>query len=212
LIYIFLFLFIFTFTNIFCHFKQKTDAQAILLNLFTVCSSCKPKFVVRPFVDEETFANGQNGFAHQCKIPILYDKYLYVPLWPFRLPKIINFLPRERNTLEVLACWTIFGNHISNCVTFFFKFSFVLSSPIFSFFCYNPHWIASPFRCPIGHWYRVIWTISPPLTLEENLTGPNPIWSSKPKKKQSIFVPYLASHPSNLTRVGLISPDRVGTT
>ncbi len=49
-------------------FKRK-DAQAIFLNPF---SSCKRKFVVCPFVGEETngsypFANGlngQNGFAH----------------------------------------------------------------------------------------------------------------------------------------------------
>jgi hypothetical protein len=47
---------------------------------FTVCSSCRRKFVVCPFVDEETngsypFVNGQNGFnglnglngfAHLC--------------------------------------------------------------------------------------------------------------------------------------------------
>jgi hypothetical protein len=42
------------------------EAWAIILYLFTVCSSCKPKFVVCPFVDEETngsypFANGLNG-------------------------------------------------------------------------------------------------------------------------------------------------------
>jgi hypothetical protein len=41
------------------------------LNLFTICSSCKRKFVVCPFVDEETnesypFANGLNGIAHLC--------------------------------------------------------------------------------------------------------------------------------------------------
>jgi hypothetical protein len=32
----------------------KTEAQAIFLNPFTVRSSCKRKFIVCPFVDEET--------------------------------------------------------------------------------------------------------------------------------------------------------------
>jgi hypothetical protein len=46
--------------------KRKTEAEAIFLNPFTLCSSCKRKFVVCPFVDEETnesylFANGLNG-------------------------------------------------------------------------------------------------------------------------------------------------------
>jgi hypothetical protein len=45
--------------------KQKTEIQGIFLSLFTVCSSCKRKFVLCPFVDEETngsypFANGLN--------------------------------------------------------------------------------------------------------------------------------------------------------
>ncbi len=44
----------------------KTEAQAIFFNPFTVRSSCKRKFIVCPFVDEETsrsypFANGING-------------------------------------------------------------------------------------------------------------------------------------------------------
>ncbi len=51
-------------------------AQAIFLNLFTVCSSCKRKFVVSTFVDEETNAsypfakgiNGLHGLAHLCKL------------------------------------------------------------------------------------------------------------------------------------------------
>ncbi len=39
--------------------KRKTEAQTIFLNPFTVCSSCKRKFVfVYPF------ASGLNGFAH----------------------------------------------------------------------------------------------------------------------------------------------------
>jgi hypothetical protein len=54
--------------------KQKTEGQATFLNLFTVCSSCKGKFVVCSFVDEETqgsypFANGLNELAH------LYDQF-----------------------------------------------------------------------------------------------------------------------------------------
>jgi hypothetical protein len=35
-------------------FKRKSEAQAIFLNQFTICSSCKRKFVICPFVDEET--------------------------------------------------------------------------------------------------------------------------------------------------------------
>jgi hypothetical protein len=42
------------------------EALAIFLNPFTICSSCKQKLVVCPFVDEETngnnpFPNGLNG-------------------------------------------------------------------------------------------------------------------------------------------------------
>jgi hypothetical protein len=49
--------------------KWKREAQVIFLNPFTVCSSCKQKFIVCPFVDEEPngtcpFANGLNGLAH----------------------------------------------------------------------------------------------------------------------------------------------------
>jgi hypothetical protein len=44
-------------------------AHAFFFNPFTVCSSYKQKFVVCPFIDEETnesypFANGLNGLAH----------------------------------------------------------------------------------------------------------------------------------------------------
>jgi hypothetical protein len=53
---------------------RKTEGQAIFRNLFTVYSLCKWKFVVCPFVDEETkesypFANrikGLNELAHLC--------------------------------------------------------------------------------------------------------------------------------------------------
>ncbi len=46
--------------------KWKMEAQAIFLNLFTVCSSCKWKIIICPFVDKEIkgsylFANGING-------------------------------------------------------------------------------------------------------------------------------------------------------
>jgi hypothetical protein len=54
--------------------KRKTEAQAIFLNPFTFCSSCKQKFVICPFVNEETnrsypFAHGLNrlnGLAYLC--------------------------------------------------------------------------------------------------------------------------------------------------
>ncbi len=53
------------------HFKQKAEnrSQVIFLNLVPVCSSCKRKFVVCPFVYEEKnvsylFANGLNGLVH----------------------------------------------------------------------------------------------------------------------------------------------------
>jgi hypothetical protein len=49
--------------------KWKTQGLVIFLNPFTVYSSCKRKFVVCPFVDEETkgshlVANGLNRLAH----------------------------------------------------------------------------------------------------------------------------------------------------
>jgi hypothetical protein len=49
----------------------KTEGQAIFLNRFTVCSSCKRKIIVCPFVYKGTngsylFANGQNGLAYLC--------------------------------------------------------------------------------------------------------------------------------------------------
>jgi hypothetical protein len=50
---------------------RKSEAQKILLNPFTDCSSFKQKLVVRLFVDEETngsypFAIGLNGLAPLC--------------------------------------------------------------------------------------------------------------------------------------------------
>jgi hypothetical protein len=58
--------------------KRKTEAQSIFPNPFTICSLCKRKFVVCPFIDEETkvsypFANGLNGLyelAHLCMLVI----------------------------------------------------------------------------------------------------------------------------------------------
>ncbi len=52
--------------------KQKAEVQVIFRNPFTVCSLCKRRFVVCPFVNEETngshsFACGLNGLAHRCK-------------------------------------------------------------------------------------------------------------------------------------------------
>jgi hypothetical protein len=64
-----------------CCFKRKTEAQAIFLNLFTVCSSCKRKFVVCPSVNEETngsylFANGRNRLTHLCIYIVQWKPYL----------------------------------------------------------------------------------------------------------------------------------------
>jgi hypothetical protein len=49
--------------------KQKTETQPIFLNQFTVCSSCKGKFVVCPIFYEEIngsnpCGNGLSGLAH----------------------------------------------------------------------------------------------------------------------------------------------------
>ncbi len=64
-IYIYIFIYIYSIYKG-CHFKRKEEVQAIFLNPypFTVCSSCKRKFVVCLFAYEETngrypFANGQ---------------------------------------------------------------------------------------------------------------------------------------------------------
>jgi hypothetical protein len=76
-------------------------AQAIFLHLFIVCSSSKWKFVVYPFIDEETngscpFANGLNGPAHlrTCNISTIHidiciyiGRYLYIYMYmcPFNI-------------------------------------------------------------------------------------------------------------------------------
>jgi hypothetical protein len=64
-----------------CCFKQKTKKrppQAIFLNPFTICSSCKCKFVVCLFVDEET--NGSYPFANYLRdwtdLPTYAYKYV----------------------------------------------------------------------------------------------------------------------------------------
>jgi hypothetical protein len=49
--------------------RKKMEAHILFLQLFTVCSSCKQKFVVYLLVDKETygsylFANGLYGLAH----------------------------------------------------------------------------------------------------------------------------------------------------
>jgi hypothetical protein len=57
--------------------ESKNGSPGDFLNLFTVCSLCKRKFVVCLFVDEEAngsypFPNGQNGLAplwvHRCTV------------------------------------------------------------------------------------------------------------------------------------------------
>jgi hypothetical protein len=67
-VYFYFSLYVCRYTYIYClsNAKRKTEAQAIFLYLFTVCSFCKRKFVVCPFFGEETngsypFANGPNG-------------------------------------------------------------------------------------------------------------------------------------------------------
>jgi hypothetical protein len=61
----------------FCEkYQLEIEVQTILLNLFTVCSSCKRKFVVCPFVDEETngsylFAIGLNGLNRLAHLWLL---------------------------------------------------------------------------------------------------------------------------------------------
>jgi hypothetical protein len=60
-----------------CHFKQKTEALVIFLNLFPISSLCKRKFTACPIVDKETNGsypsanrlnalNRLNGLAHLC--------------------------------------------------------------------------------------------------------------------------------------------------
>ncbi len=62
-IYIYMCLYVYLYLYICCRFKRKTEAQAIFPNPFTICSSCKQKFSVCPFVGSYPFANGQNELA-----------------------------------------------------------------------------------------------------------------------------------------------------
>ncbi len=61
--------YLYIFIYICCCFKRKTEVQAIFLNPFTMCSSCKWKFVICPFANEEKnrsypFASRLNGLPH----------------------------------------------------------------------------------------------------------------------------------------------------
>ncbi len=56
----------------------KTEAQAVFLNSFTVCSSYKRKFAVSSFVDKETnrsypFANVLNRLSYLCLSTIVFS-------------------------------------------------------------------------------------------------------------------------------------------
>ncbi len=69
-------------------YLRKTEAQAIFLNPFTVCSSCKRKFAVCLFVDEETNGslqrdlpiNGINNvsFILPQSVVVHPESYLYI--------------------------------------------------------------------------------------------------------------------------------------
>ncbi len=50
--------------------KWKTEALPICLNPFTVCSSCKRKFKVNPFVNEESNRSLQTDHADYMDLPI----------------------------------------------------------------------------------------------------------------------------------------------
>jgi hypothetical protein len=89
-IYISIYLYIY----ICCRFKRKTEAQAIFLNPFIICSSYKQKFAVCPFVDEDTnggypSASELNGLAHLCDLPpanfVRYSLGINLRSWPHSL-------------------------------------------------------------------------------------------------------------------------------
>ncbi len=83
-----------------CCFKRKTDAQEnIFLNLFTICSSCKRKFVVCPFVDKET--SGSYPFTMRAVSKYDYS-FTSVPHYPNLLPNICWM------TLETISLLTIY--------------------------------------------------------------------------------------------------------
>jgi hypothetical protein len=72
-VYICIYIYIYIFIYVLCcrftkKIKWKRKNQVIFLNPFTVCSSCKRKFVVCPLVEETngscSFTNGLNRLAH----------------------------------------------------------------------------------------------------------------------------------------------------
>ncbi len=60
--YTFIYLYIMCLYAVVFNGKWKTEAQVIFLNLLTICSLCKRKFVVCPFVYKEI--NGSYPFAY----------------------------------------------------------------------------------------------------------------------------------------------------
>jgi hypothetical protein len=68
--------------------KRKPEAQVIFLNPFTVCSSCKQKFVICPFTDKETngscpFLNRLNGLHPSMALTTIH--FLKTVLIPWKL-------------------------------------------------------------------------------------------------------------------------------
>ncbi len=63
-------------------FQTENGSRAIFLNLFTVCSACKRKFVIYPFANG---LNRLNGLAHLCIIYICtyIDVDIYICVLPF---------------------------------------------------------------------------------------------------------------------------------
>ncbi len=89
-------------------FKQKTEAQTIFLKPLTVCSSCKWKCVVHPFVDVEAngiypFANGLNGLNE--------TKWTFLSMPPRKI-----FYNRASQAATV---WRLFHTH--HCTIFSFS-------------------------------------------------------------------------------------------
>ncbi len=85
--------------------KRKTEGQEIFLNPFTLGSSCKRKFFVCPFVDEElkgsylvvNVLNRLNGLAHLC---------LYIPTVPY-IYICCNFKRKTKAQVIFLNVFTI---------------------------------------------------------------------------------------------------------
>jgi hypothetical protein len=68
--------------------KCKTEAQVIFLNPFTVCSSCKQKFVICPFIEKETngscpFLNRLNGLRPSMALTTIH--FLKAVLIPWKM-------------------------------------------------------------------------------------------------------------------------------